>query len=166
MASHFEEYQDGGFNLLTIHDKPHKGVYYHRNTSGSGHNTPSQIIPPDELGVIGACTDIKKYLSLQPANAELYFYKLIKTRKSCKTTANDNNVDPQAIMNITLHHSMAGLIAIENKMKKTTEVNIDQKITFTEIPFNETTNIISSDNKSINKRSSEYQYGEYQSGKK
>ncbi|KAF0551117.1 zinc finger mym-type protein 2-like [Gigaspora margarita] len=70
MASHFEERQDGGFNLLTIHDKTHKGGYYHRNTSGSGHNTPSQIIPPDELGVIGTCTDIKKYLSLRPANAE------------------------------------------------------------------------------------------------
>lgn len=44
-----------------------------------------------------------------------------------------------------------------------TEVNIDQNITFTKtskIPFNETTNIISSDNKSINKRSSEYQSGE------
>lgn len=74
MASHFKERHDGGFNLLTIHDKTHKGVYYHRNTSGSGHNTPSQIIPPDELGVIGACTDIKKYLSLRPVNAELNLF--------------------------------------------------------------------------------------------
>ncbi|CAG8809387.1 13964_t:CDS:1, partial [Racocetra fulgida] len=50
-----------------------------------------------------------------------------------------------------------------------TEVNTDQNITSTEtskIPFNETTNIISSDNKSINKQSSEYQSGEYQSGEK
>ncbi|CAG8769097.1 11362_t:CDS:2, partial [Racocetra fulgida] len=66
MASHFEEYQNKGFNLLIIHDKTYKSRYYHCNTSESGYNIPSQIIPPDKLG--------------QMLN-QIYFYKSTKTQK-------------------------------------------------------------------------------------
>ncbi|CAG8436207.1 11229_t:CDS:2, partial [Scutellospora calospora] len=86
-------------------------------------------------------------------------------------------------MNITLHHSMArlnrykkqneeqrikvtniALPAVNNVLPKQIlaneeEVNTDQNKT-SKIPFNETTNIISSDNTSIKKRSSELQLGE------
>ncbi|CAG8439566.1 10903_t:CDS:2, partial [Scutellospora calospora] len=159
MTSHFKECSDGGFDLLMIYDKTYKDRYYHRNTSGSRHNTPSQIIPLDKLGVIGACTDIKKYLSLRPANAEpnlflqinrdsegnWYTYlhmghdslfKVLKTiceltridctnrhivnhflRKTTTQKLNDHNVDPQAIMNIILHRSIAGL----NRYRKQNE---------------------------------------------
>ncbi|CAG8633588.1 44596_t:CDS:2 [Gigaspora margarita] len=193
MASHFEERQDGGFNLLTIHDKTHKGGYYHRNTSGSGHNTPSQIIPPDELGKLKKGNwytplhmgrySLSKVLKTICELTRIYCIKWriinLSLRKTTAQKLNDNNVDPQAIMNITLHRSMAGLNqGSQNEttssfdgsnIQDSTEVNTDQNITSTEtskIPFNETTHIISSDNKSINKRSSEYQSGEYQSGEK
>lgn len=67
MANHFKERDDGGFNIITIHDKTHQGGYYHR-TSFNQH--PKHIIPPDENGTHGACYDIKKYLNLRPKNAK------------------------------------------------------------------------------------------------
>ena len=69
--SHFKERNDGGFNIITIHDKTHKGGYYHQ-TNYSQH--PTHIIPPDEPGSPGACHDIKKYISLHPSNAEENFF--------------------------------------------------------------------------------------------
>jgi hypothetical protein len=71
MAEHFKERDDGGFDIVTIHDKTHQGGYYHRTNS----NQPlTHIIPPDESEGCGACYDIKKYLNLRPKNAEKYFF--------------------------------------------------------------------------------------------
>ncbi|CAB5386362.1 unnamed protein product [Rhizophagus irregularis] len=70
MAEHFKECNDGGFDIITIHDKTHQGGYYHRPTS---NQTPIHIIPPDESKECGACYDIKKYLNLRPKNAEKNF---------------------------------------------------------------------------------------------
>jgi hypothetical protein len=71
MAEHFKERDDGGFDIITIHDKTHQGGYYHRPTS---NQTPTHIIPPDESKECGACYDIKKYLNLRPKNAEKNFF--------------------------------------------------------------------------------------------
>jgi len=71
MAEHFKERDDGGFNIVTIHDKTHQGGYYHRNNS---NQTPTHVIPPDGSKEGGACYDIKKYLNLRPKNAENYFF--------------------------------------------------------------------------------------------
>ncbi|CAB4398310.1 unnamed protein product [Rhizophagus irregularis] len=129
MAEHFKECNDGGFDIITIHDKTHQGGYYHRPTS---NQTPIHIIPPDESKECGACYDIKKYLNLRPKNAEKNFslhvnkdpedIKLGKCidctnrrvvnhslRKRTAQKLNDEGLDPQAIMNVTLHKSLAGL---------------------------------------------------------
>jgi hypothetical protein len=71
MAEHFKEHDDGGFDIITIHDKTHQGGYYHRTNS---NQIPTHIIPPDESKEHGACYDIRKYLNLRPKNAEKYFF--------------------------------------------------------------------------------------------
>jgi hypothetical protein len=71
MVNHFKERNDGGYNVVTIHDKTHQGGYYHQTNS---NKQPTHIIPPDEPGIHGACYDIKKYLSLRPNNAEENFF--------------------------------------------------------------------------------------------
>ncbi|GBC26019.2 zinc finger MYM-type protein 2-like [Rhizophagus irregularis DAOM 181602=DAOM 197198] len=152
MAEHFKERDDGGFDIITIHDKTHQGGYYHRPTS---NQTPTHIIPPDESKECGACYDIKKYLNLRPKNAEKNFFlhvnkdpediklgkwyssqhmgrdklsRMLKEictitsidctnrrvvnhslRKRTAQKLNDEGLDPQAIMNVTLHKSLAGL---------------------------------------------------------
>ena len=60
-----------GLILLQFNDKTHQGGYYHQTNS----NKPlTHIIPPDGVKVEGACYDIKKYLNLQPENAEKHFF--------------------------------------------------------------------------------------------
>jgi len=71
MAEHFKVRDDGGYDIVTIHDKTHQGGYYHQTSA----NRPlTHIIPPDESEGCGACYDIKKYLNLRPRNAEKYFF--------------------------------------------------------------------------------------------
>ncbi|CAG8671535.1 12856_t:CDS:1, partial [Cetraspora pellucida] len=74
MALYFTECQNEEFDLLTIYNKTHKSEYYHYNTSGSEHNTSLQIILSDKLKIISACTNIKRYLNLQQANAKLNLF--------------------------------------------------------------------------------------------
>jgi hypothetical protein len=70
-SDHFKKRDDGGFDVITIHDKTHQGGYYHRTNS----NKPlMHIIPPDGSEGYGACYDIKKYLGLRPKNAEKSFF--------------------------------------------------------------------------------------------
>ncbi|CAG8471092.1 3745_t:CDS:2, partial [Scutellospora calospora] len=115
IASHFKERFDGGFDFLMIYDKTHKGGYYYRNTSGFGYNTPSQIIPSDELGVIGAfLKTICELTRIDCTNQCIVNYFL---RKTTTQKLNNHNVDPQAIMNITLHYTIAGL----NRYRKQNE---------------------------------------------
>src|SRR3954471_24827199 len=71
LAEHFKERDDGGFEIITIHDKTHQGGYYHQTYS---NQTPTHIILPDESKECGACYDIKKYLSKRPKNAETHFF--------------------------------------------------------------------------------------------
>lgn len=73
-TGHLKERDDGGFNLITIHDKTHQGGYYHKNNNNSSNKYPTNIIPPDETDSVGACHDIKKYMSLRPENAEEHFF--------------------------------------------------------------------------------------------
>ncbi|CAB4398762.1 unnamed protein product [Rhizophagus irregularis] len=104
------------------------GGYYHRPTS---NQTLTHIIPPDESKECGACYDIKKYLNLRPKNAEKNFFLHVNKdpediklgnidctnrrvvnhslRKRTAQKLNDEGLDPQAIMNVTLHKSLAGL---------------------------------------------------------
>ena len=50
------------------------------------------IIPPDEMGVNGACYDIKKYLSLRPKNAkENFFLHVNKDSKGIYSFSNFTN---------------------------------------------------------------------------
>nr|CAG8503021.1 9919_t:CDS:1 [Entrophospora candida] len=154
MYDHFKKHDDGGFDLVIIHDKTHQGGLYHH--SHSGYKQPlSHIIPPDEKGTIGACADIQKYIDMHPSDAEPNFFlqfsknpedlntgkwftrkhvghdKLSRMlqeictitgidcvnhniinhsiRKTIAQKLNDNGLDPQAIMNITLHRSITGL---------------------------------------------------------
>ncbi|EXX55885.1 hypothetical protein RirG_221240 [Rhizophagus irregularis DAOM 197198w] len=85
IAEHFKERDDGGFNVITIHDKTHQGGYYHKTNS---NQHPIHNIPPDEIGVHGACCDIKKYLKLRPRNAEANFF--LRINKDPKEIENGN----------------------------------------------------------------------------
>ncbi|CAB4382475.1 unnamed protein product [Rhizophagus irregularis] len=85
IAEHFKERDDGGFNVITIHDKTHQGGYYHKINS---NQHPIHIIPPDEIGVHGAFCDIKKYLKLCPRNAEANFF--LRINKDPKEIENGN----------------------------------------------------------------------------
>ncbi|CAB4398763.1 unnamed protein product [Rhizophagus irregularis] len=157
MASHFKKRDDGGYNIVTIHDKTHQGGYYHQTNS---NQQPVHIIPPDEPGTYGACHDIRKYLSLRPNNAEENFFLRINKdieenwystfhlgrdklsgmlkeicnitgidctnrrivnhslRKRTAQKLNDEGLDSQAIMNVTLHRSIAGLNAYRTQNEK------------------------------------------------
>ncbi|CAB4489259.1 unnamed protein product [Rhizophagus irregularis] len=132
MAKHFKERDDGGFNVITIHDKTHQGGYYHKTNS---NQHPIHIIPPDEIGVHGTCCNIKKYLKLRPRNAEANFFLRINKdpkgidctnkrivnhslRKYTAQKLNDEKLDSQAIMNVTLHRSLAGLNAYRKRNEK------------------------------------------------
>ncbi|CAB4383449.1 unnamed protein product [Rhizophagus irregularis] len=84
-SEHFKERDDGGFNVITIHDKTHQGGYYHKTNS---NQHPIHIIPPDEIGVHDAFCDIKKYLKLCPRNAEANFF--LRINKDPKEIENGN----------------------------------------------------------------------------
>ncbi|PKY34503.1 hypothetical protein RhiirB3_498880 [Rhizophagus irregularis] len=157
MASHFKKRDDGGYNIVPIHDKTHQGGYYYQTNS---NQQPVHIIPPDEPGTYGACHDIRKYLSLRPNNAEENFFLRINKdieenwystfhlgrdklsgmlkeicnitgidctnrrivnhslRKRTAQKLNDEGLDSQAIMNVTLHQSIAGLNAYRTQNEK------------------------------------------------
>ncbi|CAB4383672.1 unnamed protein product [Rhizophagus irregularis] len=108
------------------------GGYYHQTNS---NQQPVHIIPPDEPGTYGACHDIRKYLSLQPNNAEENFFLRInkdieenwystfhlgrdKLSGMLKEICNITGLDSQAIMNVTLHRSIAGLNAYRTQNEK------------------------------------------------
>ncbi|CAB4381600.1 unnamed protein product [Rhizophagus irregularis] len=187
MAEHFKERDDGGFNVITIHDKTHQGGYYHKTNS---NQHPIHIIPPDEIGVHGACCDIKKYLKLRPRNAEANFFLRINKdpkeiengnwyttshmgrdklsgmlKEICNITGidctnkrivnhslrkytaqklNDEGLDSQAIMNVTLHRSLAGLNAYrkQNEKQKLTIAKLTLPSVSKDVPenFNTTEN--------------------------
>ncbi|GET04155.1 zinc finger MYM-type protein 2-like [Rhizophagus clarus] len=116
MASHFKKRDDGGYNIVTIHDKTHQGGYYHQTNS---NQQPVHIIPPDEPGTYGACHDIRKYLSLRPNNAEEnFFLRINKDIKENWYSTFHLGLDSQAIMNVTLHWSIAGLNAYRTQNEK------------------------------------------------
>ncbi|CAB4421175.1 unnamed protein product [Rhizophagus irregularis] len=149
MASHFKKRDDGGYNIVTIHDKTHQGGYYHQTNS---NQQPVHIIPPDEPGTYGAYHDIRKYLSLRPNNAEENFFLRINKdieenwystfhlgqdklsgmlKEICNITGIE--IDSQAIMNVTLHRSIAGLNALQKlDIAKLTLLDISKNISMQE----------------------------------
>ncbi|CAJ0839021.1 8710_t:CDS:2 [Entrophospora sp. SA101] len=126
MYDHFKKHDDGGFDLVIIHDKTHQGGLYHR--SHSGYKQPlSHIIPPDEKGTIGAYLNAGKWFTRKHAGHDKLSRMLQEIctitgidcvnrniinhsiRKTIAQKLNDNGLDPQAIMNITLHRSITEL---------------------------------------------------------
>ncbi|GBC34175.2 hypothetical protein GLOIN_2v1877809 [Rhizophagus irregularis DAOM 181602=DAOM 197198] len=97
MAEHFKERDDGGFNVITIHDKTHQG------------------------GIVNH--SLRKYTA----------WKL-----------NDEGLDSQAIMNVTLHQSLAGLNAYrkQNEKQKLTIAKLTLPSVSKDVPenFNTTEN--------------------------
>ncbi|CAB5386218.1 unnamed protein product [Rhizophagus irregularis] len=132
MASHFKKRDDGGYNIVTIHDKTHQGGYYHQTNS---NQQPVHIIPPDEPGTYGAYIEENWYstfhlgrdklsgmlkeicniMGIDCTNRRIVNHSL---RKRTAQKLNDKGLDSQAIMNVTLHQSIAGLNAYQTQNEK------------------------------------------------
>ncbi|GBC22265.2 hypothetical protein GLOIN_2v1877809 [Rhizophagus irregularis DAOM 181602=DAOM 197198] len=122
IAEHFKERDDGGFNVITIHDKTHQGGYYHKTNS---NQHPIHNIPPDEIGVHGACCDIKKYLKLRPRNAEAnFFLRINKDPKGIDSGLNvyrkQNEKQKLTIAKLTLPSVSKKIQTRKNPMQKKT----------------------------------------------
>ncbi|EXX50792.1 hypothetical protein RirG_267450 [Rhizophagus irregularis DAOM 197198w] len=102
----FMERDDGGFNVITIHDKTHQEI-----ENGNWYTTSH--MGRDKLS--GMLKEICNITGIDCTNKRIVNHSL---RKYTAQKLNDEGLDSQAIMNVTLHRSLAGLNVYRKQNEK------------------------------------------------